>query len=205
MPILGIDPEGAALFNCISAGFGAFFGTVVNVAAEIASKAITGDLDFTDWGTYADIGIAAATGALAGGLAGFGLGPAGWAMGTAVVSGGSDAAKQGIAMARGEQSRFDPIRFGMSAGIGAIAGAAGGYAAQKAGNRLAYYMANKNQGVFIIDKLGRIVPPGWIAKLGMTWQVTAARFGSSGLTKFAFGVSGGVGKYYAREAYGGGK
>jgi RHS repeat-associated protein len=121
MPVLSVDPQGEFLNILV----GAAIGIVVSVGTEIITQAIAGELDFSDGGTWADIGIAAATGIIGGGLAGLTLNP-----GTYVIVGGllgaaSDAASQCVAIAQGEQSGFDVIETVFAGATGAVAGKVG--------------------------------------------------------------------------------
>jgi len=118
MPILAIDPEGEWFLSAI-------VGAVVNVVIEITTKAIAGDLDFTDWGTWADIGIAAGQGFLMGALPGAQLGLLKMATIGGATGFGADLLKQGIAIAQGEQSGFDPMRLAFSTFTGAAVGGTG--------------------------------------------------------------------------------
>jgi RHS repeat-associated protein len=117
MPVFAVDPEGDFVHILI----GAAAGLVVNVAVEVVKDAISGEWDPWD---YVAAGIG---GAIGGGLAAAGSGPAGWAAGGAAGAFLQEGTAQTYNMIRGRQEwlHYDPGALAIAAATGAAAGSFG--------------------------------------------------------------------------------
>ena len=117
-PILYVDKDGK-LGILATMLIGATLGALINGAVELGSQLLGGkSLSEVEWGK---VGIQAAAGAAAGALAGSGVGLIGQVVGNAAISGVSNAATQIV-----YTGDIDFTEVFISAGIGALAGWAGG-------------------------------------------------------------------------------